>query len=630
MCGISGVLAFGNSSFFVEQDYLQRMNDALRHRGPDGQGVWISDNKKVGFAHRRLSIIDLSEAAAQPMVSVSGKYVITFNGEIYNHQEVRDEISAADSRAWKTSHSDTEVVLRAFELWGIECIERLRGMFAFAIWDMDEETLWLVRDRIGVKPLYYTAQNGKLAFASEIKAILCDRSIQRNIDEEALYNYLSFLTVPAPKTMFEGIYKLEPGTWIRAKLNGNLTKQRYWDALNNVSAHSSDSETEISERLLDTLDESVRYRMVGDVPVGVFLSGGIDSSTNAALFSKYSKNVKTFSIGYDEDYGSYSNEFQYAKRVSTFIESDHYERRLTQKDLIDFLPDMVRLQDEPIADPVCVPVYYISKFARENGVKVCQVGEGADELFCGYAQWLSFLKLERFNQVPGSLPFKKMAGVSARILGKTKGRPYELLRRSELGQPIFWGGAEAFTENQKNKLLSERMNNEFRKYTSWDAISPIHERFQNSEVEKHPLNWMTYLDLNLRLPELLLMRVDKMSMACGLEARVPFLDHKFVEYSMGIPPRLKYKNWRNKHILKEAVSNTIPRDIIERKKQGFGVPVHDWIVGDLGGYAKEEIMNFCQNTDYIDQKSVLDLFAKNDTALIWYLLNLSLWWKEYI
>ena len=630
MCGIAGVMSFGSSGFEIQKDYLQRMNDSISHRGPDGEGIWVADNKRIGFGHRRLSIIDLSSDAGQPMTSLCGKYVITFNGEIYNHQAIRAEIAVNDNRAWKTSHSDTEVILRAFEKWGIDCIKKFRGMFAFAIWDLRKSELWLVRDRIGIKPLYYTIQNGRIVFASEIKALLCDRSINRAMDEEALYNYLSFLTVPAPKTLFKGISKLSPGTWLRMDLHGHVKMHRYWDAVDNIEDVSSKSEAELSERLLDELNEAVKLRMVGDVPVGVFLSGGVDSSTNAALFSKYSKDVKTFSIGYDEDYGSYSNEFQYAKIVSDFINSDHYERRLCQRDLIDFLPEMVRLQDEPIADPVCVPVYYISKLARENSVKVCQVGEGADELFCGYPQWLSFLKLESYNKIPGSSPAKKLLVQTANFFGKTNGRPYELLRRSALGQPVFWGGAEAFTETQKNNLLSTRMKNEFKDYTSWDSISHIYERFRGSQLDYHPLNWMTYLDLNLRLPELLLMRVDKMSMACGLEARVPFLDHKFVEFSLSIPPKLKYKRSRNKHILKEAVANTIPHEIINRKKQGFGVPVHDWLIGELGGYAKEEILSFCKNTDVIEKQSVEKLFERNDSALIWYLLNLSLWWKEYI
>src|SRR6266436_8075540 len=395
MCGIVGVLSFTNSAFQVSEPYLTRMRDVMSHRGPDGAGIFVSGDRRLGFGFRRLAIIDLSERAMQPMSNEDGTLWVVFNGEIYNHAEIRAELERRGGHRWKTDHSDTEVILHAFEQWGIDCVQKFRGMFAIALWDTKQRQLWLIRDRIGVKPLYYSIHHGRITFASEIKALLEDPDQPRGVNEEALYYYLSFNATPAPLTLFSGIQKLAPGTWLRVNQDGHVQESRYWDVWDHTEPLTNVSEAEIAERIQWELRVAVRLRKISDVPVGVFLSGGIDSSTNAALFSEGDgRPVKTFSIGYDNHYGSYPSELRFARRMAEEVGAEHHERLLTQDHLIDFLPDMVRLQDEPIADPVCVPLYYVSKLARDNGVMVVQVGEGSDEIFGGYDWFRTYLQIE--------------------------------------------------------------------------------------------------------------------------------------------------------------------------------------------------------------------------------------------
>lgn len=439
MCGIAGAFSFDSGSFHITREYLNRMRDTMVHRGPDGAGTWIAENGRVGLAHRRLAIVDLSTAAAQPMCNEDQSLWVSFNGEIYNHSEIRKEICATGRHCWKTDHSDTEVILHAFEEWGIECVQKFRGMFSIALWDARKRQLWLVRDRIGIKPLYYSVHHGRITFASEIKALLQDSQQDRSVDEESLYHYLSFLTSPAPKTLFTGIRKMRPGTWLRIREDGEMLKHTYWDVLEHTDPLVGLSDDEIAECLIEKLRTAVRLRKVSDVPVGVFLSGGIDSSTNAALFSEGERQpVKTFSIGYDKDYSTYRSELSFARLMARRVGSEHHERILSQKDLMDFLPRMIRLQDEPIADPVCVPVYYVSELARQNGVIVCQVGEGSDELFWGYPSWKIKLQLQRLNNLPFPRVLKRMLLAGGRIAGFEKNAAYELLRRGTEGLPIFW------------------------------------------------------------------------------------------------------------------------------------------------------------------------------------------------
>lgn len=631
MCGIVGALTLGPGSFRVTDRYLSRLRDTMHHRGPDGGANWISADGKIGLGHRRLSIIDLTNVANQPMANEDGQIQVVFNGEIYNHAEIRAELIRLGGHRWKTDHSDTEVILHAFEQWGIECLHKFRGMFAIALWDARKQELWLIRDRIGIKPLYYSQHHGRLTFASEIKALLADPEQSRSVNEAALTHYLSFITTPAPETMFAGIKKLPPGTWLKVTADGRMTEHRYWDVWDHTQPLTNASEDEIAERLLAELRTAVQLRKVSDVPVGVFLSGGIDSSTNAALFTEGdNQRVKTFTIGYRDEHSTYPNETAAARAMADRVGADHYEQLLTVDDLTSFLPQMIHLQDEPIGDPVCVPVYFVSKLAREHGVIVCQVGEGADELFCGYPTWKNKWTLARYNDyfnVPG-LRQGMLAGLS--LTGRGDSIVAESLRRAVRGQPMFWGGCDVFTDAQKSRLLSPRLRQSLAGHSAWDALAPIYQRYQARAWEKSHLNWMTYCDLNVRLPELLLMRIDKMSMGVSLEGRVPFLDHKFVELTMSIPSALRFKDGNLKSILKRSVQGLIPDEVIHRKKQGFGVPVHDWVLGRLGSVMRTAVLDFCNETDLLDRRAVTELLDRGDGERSWFLMNLALWWREYI
>lgn len=632
MCGVVGALTFQNGEYQVTEPYIVQMRDVMAHRGPDGAGVWISEDARVGLGNRRLSIIDLAETANQPMSNEDATIWISFNGEIYNHVELRSEIEQIGNHRWKTDHSDTEMILHAFEEWGINCIDRFRGQFAFALWDGRNRELWLVRDRIGIKPLYYSIHHGRITFASEIKALLQDPHQERIVNEEALFHYLSFLATPAPQTFFEGIQKVPGGTWLKITEDGSIESHRYWDVWDHTTPLDGVSDDEISERILEKLRESVELRKVSDVPVGVFLSGGIDSSTNTVLFSQTSGwPIRTFSIGYDREYQSYRSELEYARTVAQMVDAEHHERILSMDDLVEFLPRMVMLQDEPIADPVCVPLYYLSELARQNGVTVCQVGEGADELFFGYPGWQTSLRLQRLNDLPVPNSIKQAGLKGLQWSGNSHTFPYEWLRRGISGLPIFWGGAEAYTENGKRRVLSTRLRRKFAGYSSWEVIRPIRSHFeQNSWDSSSHLAWMTYLDLRFRLPELLLMRIDKMSMGVGLEGRVPFLDHQLIELVMSIPESVKYRNGVPKHIFKKAVKDLLPSEVIDRKKQGFGVPIHEWFLGELGQRARRELKDLTSETDFFDPSEIDRLFKNRRSSQIWYLLNFALWWKEYI
>ncbi|HEX6788964.1 MAG TPA: asparagine synthase (glutamine-hydrolyzing) [Gaiellaceae bacterium] len=630
MCGIAGTLALG-SGFRVTPEHIDRMRETLAHRGPDGADTWVDDGGRVGLGFRRLAIIDLSDEAMQPMANEDGSVRLVFNGEIYNHAEIRRELEQLGGHTFRTDHSDTEVIVHAFEQWGIDCVHRFRGMFAIAIWDERAHELWLVRDRIGIKPLYWSLHHGRLSFASEIKALLTDPEQERAVDDEALYHYLSFLTTPAPQTLFKGIKKLPGGTWLRVTASGDVREERYWDVWDHTHPQTDVTDDDLATALLDELRTSVQLRKLSDVPVGVFLSGGIDSSTNAALFSEgESQPVKTFSIGYEGEYASYRNEFDYARTMARLVHADHHERKLTLDDFLDFLPEMVRLQDEPIADPVCVPVYYVSKLARDNGVIVSQVGEGADELFFGYPSWRQLRRLQRYDDLPVPRALKRTAVGAAVAAGQGGRREIEYLRRGAEGLPIFWSGAESFTEWEKQRLLSPRLRRQLDGLTSWEPLAPIRARFEARAWDTSHLHWMSYVDLNLRLPELLLMRVDKMSMGVGLEARVPFLDHRFVEFALSIPEQAKTNGGTLKHLLKKAVRGLIPDELIDRPKQGFAVPIHEWFFDRLGDEARRTLDEFCRETDLLDRAAVLSTVDRERPVQTWYLLNLALWHKEYI
>lgn len=635
MCGICGIYSF-QSVEEVKEDTIISMRDQMVHRGPDGGGVWISPDRKIGFGHRRLSIIDLSDAGHQPMANEDGQIWITYNGEIYNHNNLRPYLQQK-GHVYR-SHCDTETIIHHYEEKGIDCIQDFEGMFAFSIWDNRKKRMYLVRDRLGVKPLYYTFTGGQLIFASEIKSILEHPSVRRDINEEAFYHYLTFVTTPSPMTLFAGIEKLEPGHYIEVFPDGSHKKVRYWNAL--VQTNTNTSEDFYIENIRSLLGEAVEKRMMSDVPFGVFLSGGVDSSTNVALMDRImNRPVDTFTVGFrnEEKY----NELEYARQIAKEFNTNHHEIMIDQKDLIDFLPSLIFHQDEPIADPVCVPLYYVSKLVKDSGTTVVQVGEGADEIFCGYTNYMMFLelywdkwrhveKIPKFLKVPGYHLGKAMLG----LMGK--GRFNDFLRRAAYDEEVFWGGAIGFYELEKQSLLSDEFNQRTKEWTSFNVVDHY---FDEIKAYKNPdqLEKMTYLELKLRLSELLLMRVDKITMATSVEARVPFLDHKLVEFALSIPTDIKIKDRFPKYILKKAVEGIIPDNIIYRKKMGFGAPIHEWLLGQLGDYMEDRIFNSelrernLLNYDFIAMKLKEQKSGKaNNSFQLWNLLNLTLWYDYWI
>jgi asparagine synthase (glutamine-hydrolysing) len=627
VCGIAGVLALGGD-FRATPELVDAMRDAVAHRGPDGARTWISDDGRAGLGFRRLSIVDLSDGAMQPMANEDGSLRVLFNGEIYNHLALRRELEGR-GHVFRTDHSDTEAIVHGWEEWGLDCLHRLRGMFAIAVWDERSRELWLARDRVGIKPLHWTRRPDRFAFASEIKSLLADPAVERRVDHEALYHYLSFLTTPAPLTMFQGIRKLPAGGWLRVTGDGDLAEGVWWDPLEHVAPWAEDEQT-LAARVLDELRTSVELRKMSDVPVGVFLSGGIDSSTNAALFSQgESRPVRTFTIGYEGDHPSYPNELRWARLMAEEIGAEHHERIVSLDDLLELLPRLFRQLDEPIADPVAAPLFFVSELARSNGVIVAQAGEGADELFFGYPSWRILHRLTRANELPVPRAVKRAGLVALGLSGQAPGRPYEYLRRGASGEAVFWGGAEAFTEIRKRRLLAPEVRRELSGLSSWDALAPIRSRFEAAAWEPSPLHWMTYLDLRLRLPELLLARIDRMSMAVGLEVRVPFLDHRLVELALGIPETMQTRGGELKRILRHAVRDVIPGELLQRPKQGFRVPVDEWFLDRLGTRAREEVRSFCRESGLLDEGEAARLLERPKRDA-WYLLSLAVWWREVV
>jgi len=630
MCGLAGIFSPAGT-FRVTPSYLERMRDTMSHRGPDGVGLWISSDQSVGLAHRRLAIIDLSEAASQPMANDDGSVQIVYNGEIYNHRELRRQLQDEKPIAWRTDHSDTEVILRAYERWGIESLARLRGMFAIAIWDGRKRELWLCRDRFGIKPLYWSSHQGRIAFASEIKALLADPEQPRALDEQALAEYLSLMCTPAPRTLFAGISKLAPGCCVKVDSLGRIAEHRWYDLWAHVGPGKAVSGDGVYEQVRSTVEDAVRSHKVSDVALGVFLSGGMDSSTNALLFSKDLEGpVNTFSIGYAGDHDTYQNELVYARQVATLVNANHHERVLTERDFLEFIPRMIHLQDEPIADPVCMPIHYVSQLARQHGVKVCQIGEGADELFYGYPAWKQWLRLQEALPWDGSGALGRGASRVMAIAGARNNRFFDALNRSDGGRPVFWSSALGLTDSQKSAVLGGELGRRVCAHDSWATIAPLWQRFRNSAWEQSSLAWMTFVELSLRLPELLLMRVDKMAMGVSLEARVPFLDHEVVELACSIPQAVRTGGGESKHLLKQAMRGLLPANIIDRPKRGFGVPVREWLAGELGARMHRQLESFCRDTGIFDMQGVRSLLGGRSRVRGWYLYNFALWHRHFI
>ena len=637
MCGIAGVFNYSQSPHLLSESILQHMTRVIAHRGPDDEGIYISPDHMLGFGFRRLAIIDLSPAGHQPMSNADGSIWIVFNGEIYNHLELRKTLEAKGYRY--RSKTDTETILYAYQEYGLDFVEKLYGMFAIAIWDSRKKELVLIRDRIGIKPLYYAFANGALLFGSEIKAILEHPALTRTLNTQALYDYLTFYATPPNETMFKGIYKLEAGHYAVINRNGEMRKTEWWD-LNHRTEHFPKekflSEAFCVENLRRLLRESIKLRMMSDVPFGVMLSGGIDSSLNVALMSELmTRPVETFSVGF-KDLEKY-NELGYARQIATEFKTNHHEILLTEQEAIDFLPEMVWHQDEPNADPVCVPLYFVSKLCRSSGTIVAQVGEGSDEEFSGYTQYLRELWFQKYYD---SLLPESLKALFYQVLRRVQ--PLSLLsdyaRRSLMHEPTFYSGAVSFTEEQKAELCTTAFLYDVQ--SSARISEAYFKRFESRSTPSESADFlrkMIYAEFKNRLPELLLMRVDKMSMAVSIEARVPFLDHRLVEFAIQIPESLKIKHGVPKYILKKAAEGILPNNIIYRRKQGFAAPAIEWLRnGKLSPIAEDTILRSgLMKENLFRKKFIKRLFEEhrsgkaNRSQHLWSLLVVSLWYDRF-
>ena len=639
MCGICGVWNYGASNGSVDESLLARMRDEMTHRGPDDSGDLVFDNARGGFGFRRLSIIDLSAAGHQPMHGCDDRTWLAFNGEIYNHAKLR--LGLEERGHVYRSKTDSETILHLYEERGVDFVHDIEGDYGIAIWDASREQLVLVRDRIGVKPLYYYFKDGRFIFASEIKAILQHPAVTPDIDEKALYHYLTFLTTPAPSTLFRDIQKLPAGHLLILKRDGSLEIKQYWDALppqHPIQRSDEEHKTEI----LRLLRDSIGKRMMSDVPFGVFLSGGVDSSANVALMSEQmTRPVDTFTVGFSD--AEYLNELESARRIAKQFQTNHHEVIISEKEMQDFLPSLVFHQDEPIADPVCVPLYYVSKLARDSGTIVIQVGEGSDEIFSGYENYVRHLRIyENFWRHAENLPLalrRTMANISRPALEATgrKRAAVELIRRLGADEPLFWGGVVVYDEALKPRVLSQRLRAQLNGSSSIEVVNQYLKHIENERPDSDFLARMTYLELKLRLPELLLMRVDKITMATSVEARVPFLDHHLVEYALGVPRSLKVEGASGKHILKRALEDILPHDLLYTRKRGFGAPVREWFRSALTEWFDLHVLNSTlRKRDLLDYNFVNKMFTEhrnrsNDWGFhLWALLNLSLWYERWI
>lgn len=623
MCGICGVLHFGRSEP-VRAELVEAMSDSITHRGPDDSGLYLGLDRRVGLGFRRLSIVDLA-GGHQPMANETDDVWIVFNGEIYNHADHREGLEQRGHR-YRT-RADTETIIHLYEEYGLDCVDHLRGMFAFAIWDQARERLVLARDRIGVKPLYYTVRDGAFLFASEIKALLVHPLVARELDEEALHHYLTFAATPAPWTLFRGIQKLPPGHTMTVTVSGDISTRRYWDPAAFREDDPPRPEWEYVERVREKLRESVKLRMMSDVPFGVFLSGGLDSSLNVALMSELmDRPVDTFSVNIEGD--DVSDEFQWARRVAKEFGANHHEVTINDQTFVDFFPSMVHHQDEPLADPVCVPIYYVSDLARRNGTIVVQVGEGSDELFCGYTGWQQYLNF--YNRA--WKPFVRMPGLLREAAATLVGPALSPTRRDFLDRAahdreLFWSGAVAFWESEKASLL----RNGHLRADSFDVVKRHLDRLDSVSPGQDQLHRMTFLELNHRLPELLLMRVDKMSMARSIEARVPFLDHKLVELALTIPSSLKYRNGETKYVLKRAAEGILPHEVIYRPKAGFCGSSRNMLSPKLLEYSQSILPDSRIIRERFSTEAVQSLLddqrqgRADNSFKIWNLLNLAIW-----
>lgn len=617
MCGIFGI-AFTDSQRRVDQQMLIEATNLMMHRGPDDGGYWVCKN--LGLGHRRLSIIDLSPLGHQPMFNEDGAIALVYNGEIYNFQEIYAELVLKGHRF--KSRSDTEVIIHAYEEWGVECLKKFNGMFAFGLWDARNNSLWIVRDRLGVKPLYYFYNNEVLLFSSEIKPLLQTGFVTAEVNVNVLDAYLSVGYVPAPETMFKGIFKLRPGHFMVLK-DGYLTEKEYWDFAHVEPTKGSFEESK--QRLDSLLTDSISKRLISDVPLGAFLSGGLDSSVVVSLMSSMVNTpINTYTVGYD----SAVSEERYAELVATKYSTNHHLFKLDEEDFFSSISTMIDFSEEPVVEPAAIALYHISKLARKTAT-VLLSGEGSDELFAGYYLYNFMAKLDGVQRFipPGLLC---TLGPFLRKFGKLKHLKYLDWFALPL-EKRYQGTSSYLTESVKQKLYSvdfftnrgSYLNNTFQYH--FDRVSHMSDT----------VNKMLYVDTKTWLVDDLLLKADKMTMAASIELRVPFLDYRFVEFAISLPSSYKIFAGSSKHILKRVIADRLPPEIVNRKKMGFPVPIDEWFGNDLYSVISEKIRNSdlmqLLNNDAIEavlgrHQSGVEVNGK----MIMSLLVLAMWKDKFI
>ena len=626
MCGIAGFVGADDLLTGAERAaVLERMCRRMRHRGPDDQGTLLTETAALGM--RRLSIIDLA-GGHQPLSGCDDALSIVFNGEIYNHRELQKELEARGHRF--RTRSDTEAIVHAFEEFGPACVERLRGMFAFAVWDSRARRLFVARDRVGKKPLYYAlAPPGLLLFASELKSLLEHPGVAREVDAEALDAYLTFGYVPDPLSIFRGVRKLPPGHTLTFDRRGAAVEQ-YWDFPFEREEGAGRRAEDYLEELRAILDEAVRLRLLADVPLGAFLSGGVDSSAVVGLMSRHtSRPVRTFSIGFRED--SY-DELKYARVAAHHFQTEHHEFVVTPE-ICDVVDELAWHFDEPFADSSAIPTYVVSKLAREF-VTVALSGDGGDELFAGYTRYAVDRGRDKFARVPRPLRRGVMQPLSRLLPHAAWGRNY--LHNVALDPPErYLDSVSVFTSLGKRSLYTEG----FRASLNGRAGGPaaLFRDYAARVRTNEPLDVLLYLDSKTYLPGDILTKVDRMSMAVSLEARAPLLDHKLIEFAARLPPHLKLSGRETKHVFKRALEGIVPGEILHRPKQGFGVPIDRWINRQLRGRTRETLTEpRTRQRGYVEPGYVAALLDEHErgrrdhSTQLWALFMLELWHRAFV
>ncbi len=629
MCGICGAVSFTGQD--VQHDALARMCARLVHRGPDGEGIHVAGS--AGLAQRRLSIIDLSPGAVAPLSNEDGTIWVTFNGEIYNFQELRTEL-AAKGHVFKTA-GDTEVIVHLYEQEGLDCLSRLRGMFALAIWDGPKRRLLAARDRLGKKPLFYTRTPGSFIFASSIAALLANPDVTAEPNYRAVDDFLTYQYVPSPETAFKGIHKLPPGHFLICGPDAGIEVRRYWrpPLATRATARATNAE-EIQSELLERLREAVRMRLISDVPLGAFLSGGVDSSAVVALMAQESdRPVKTFSIGFEEqDF----DELPYARRLAERYGTEHHEF-IVRPDATDILPELVRHYGEPFADASALPTYFLSKLTRQH-VTVALSGDGGDENFSGYDNYRIVAAWNQADVLPGAARRAVRAGLEEVLqrlpyhpVSAKMGRASAMLA-SELDER-FRLQSSILKPEEKRAAYTAR----FRALVADAGESPCGPASVPEEPDADPLDWMAWHDLQFYLPDCLMVKVDVASMANSLEVRAPLLDHEFVEFAARIPSALKRDATGGKVVFKRALAGLVPNETLERPKKGFGVPLRKWFGGDLHDLVRGTLLDErARRRDLFDaqmlRQMVDDHFAgrRDWSTRLWALVWLELWFREFI